>query len=45
MDKGTDHGGLRNAANYNDIDMEGNYHIDMEGMKAKIMDVLDKMDG
>ena len=37
MDKGTAHGGLRNAAAHNN-------GIDMEGMKAKIMDVLDKMD-
>ena len=37
MDNGTDRGGLRNAADNTDIDMEG--------MKAKIMDVLDKIDG
>ena len=38
MDKGTAHGGLRNAAAALDNG------IDMEGMKAKIMDVLNKMD-
>ena len=38
MDKGTAHGGLRNAAAALDNG------IDMEGMKAKIMDMLDKMD-